>query len=92
VSAHLLSSGTGMAKKKQGYDFEQSLTNLEQLVEQMESGELSLEKALETFEQGIQLTRQCQTMLSEAEQKVQLLVDNNGTLESQPFNTDAPED
>jgi len=78
-----------MAKKKQGYDFEQSLTNLEQLVEQMESGELSLEKALETFENGIQLTRQCQTMLSEAEQKVQLLIDNNGTLESQPF--DAPE-
>jgi len=76
-----------MAKKKQGYDFEQSLTNLEQLVEQMESGELSLEKALETFENGIQLTRQCQTMLSEAEQKVQLLIDNNGTLESQPFNT-----
>ena len=78
-----------MAKKKQGYDFEQSMTNLEQLVEQMESGELSLEKALETFEQGIQLTRQCQTMLSEAEQKVQLLIENNGNLESQSFN--APE-
>ncbi len=81
-----------MAKKKQGYDFEQSLTNLEQLVEQMESGELSLEKALETFEQGIQLTRQCQTMLNEAEQKVQLLIDNDGTLENQPFTTDETED
>ena len=74
-----------MVKKKQGYDFEQSLANLEQLVEQMESGELSLEKALETFEQGIQLTRQCQTMLGQAEQKVQLLIENNGNLESQPF-------
>lgn len=81
-----------MAKKKQGYDFEQSLTNLEQLVEQMESGELSLEKALETFEQGIQLTRQCQTMLNEAEQKVHLLIDNDGTLENQPFITDETED
>jgi len=80
-----------MAKKKQSYDFEQSLSSLEQLVEQMESGELSLEKALETFEQGIQLTRECQTMLAEAEQKVQLLVDNNGSLESQPFNTEVAE-
>ncbi|EGH00192.1 Exodeoxyribonuclease VII small subunit [gamma proteobacterium IMCC2047] len=56
-----------------------------------ESGELSLEKALETFEQGIQLTRECQTMLAEAEQKVQLLVDNNGSLENQPFNTEVAE-
>lgn len=74
-----------MAKKKQGYDFEDSLNQLEALIEQMESGELSLEKALENFEQGIQLTRQCQTMLSEAEQKVQLLIENNGQLESKPF-------
>lgn len=74
-----------MAKKKQGHDFEQSLTDLEQLVEQMESGELSLEKALETFEHGIQLTRHCQTMLNEAEQKVQLLINDNGMIEAQPF-------
>lgn len=77
-----------MPKKKQPYDFEGSLKSLEQLVEQMESGELSLEKALETFEQGIQLTRECQTMLSEAEQKVQLLVEKNGSLESRPFDTE----
>lgn len=77
-----------MPKKKQPYDFEGSLKSLEQLVEQMESGELSLEKALETFEQGIQLTRECQTMLSEAEQKVQLLVEKNGSLEPQPFDTE----
>ncbi|MEH6358286.1 MAG: exodeoxyribonuclease VII small subunit [Pseudomonadales bacterium] len=80
-----------MAKKKQGHHFEQSLTDLEQLVEQMESGELSLEKALETFEQGIQLTRSCQTMLSEAEQKVQLLTNDNGSIITQPFDADIPE-
>jgi exodeoxyribonuclease VII small subunit len=80
-----------MAKKKQGHDFEQSLTNLEQLVEQMESGELSLEKALETFEQGIQLTRNCQTMLSEAEQKVQLLINDNGAITALPFDAENPE-
>jgi len=80
-----------MAKKKQSHDFEQSLTDLEQLVDQMESGELSLEKALETFEQGIQLTRHCQTMLNEAEQKVQLLVENNGQIESLPFDSSPQE-
>lgn len=80
-----------MAKKKAGYDFEQSLSDLEQLVEQMESGELSLEKALETFEQGIKLTRECQLKLNEAEQKVQLLMDNNGELQSQPFDTPVPD-
>lgn len=80
-----------MPKKKQPYDFEGSLKNLEQLVEQMESGELSLEKALETFEQGIQLTRECQTMLTEAEQKVQLLVENSGNLESKPFDIEDAE-
>ena len=80
-----------MAKKKQGHDFEQSLTDLEQLVEQMESGELSLEKALNTFEQGIQLTRNCQTMLSTAEQKVLLLINDNGSITAQPFNTENSE-
>ena len=80
-----------MPKKKQGYDFEGSLKDLEQLVEQMESGDLSLEKALQTFEQGIVLTRQCQTMLNEAEQKVQLLINNNGTIATQPFDPESPD-
>ncbi|MEZ5523405.1 MAG: exodeoxyribonuclease VII small subunit [Pseudomonadales bacterium] len=80
-----------MPKKKQSYDFEGALKSLEQLVEQMESGDLSLENALETFEQGIQLTRECQTMLNEAELKVQKLVDNNGSLESQPFSPETSE-
>jgi exodeoxyribonuclease VII small subunit len=80
-----------MAKKKQGHDFEQSLTDLEQLVEQMESGDISLEKALETFEKGIQLTRNCQTMLSEAEQKVQLLINDNGSITAQPFDAENTE-
>jgi exodeoxyribonuclease VII small subunit len=80
-----------MTTKKKGHDFEQSLTDLEQLVTQMESGELSLEKALETFEKGIQLTRHCQTMLNEAEQKIQLLIESNGKVQAQPFNSSTQE-
>ncbi len=55
------------------FDFEQSLTDLEQLVEEMESGSLSLESSLQKFEQGIQLIRGCQKALTEAEQKVEIL-------------------
>ncbi len=61
-----------MAVKK-SYPFEQSLEKLEQLVERMEEGDLSLEDSLKTFEEGIKLTRQCQQALVKAEQKVKLL-------------------
>jgi len=59
-------------------DFEQSLTQLEQLVEKLENSEFTLEESLKAFEQGVKLTRQCQTSLTEAEQKVQLLIEENG--------------
>ncbi len=77
-----------MAAKKKALDFEQSLQQLEALVTEMEKGELSLEDSLKAFENGIQLTRECQTRLAEAEQKVQLLVEQQGQLTSQPFTDD----
>ena len=63
-----------MTKKSDTYNFEQSLRDLEQLVERMESGKLSLEESLQAFEQGIKLTRECQAKLATAEQKVSKLV------------------
>lgn len=59
--------------------FEEDLTALESLVTQLESGELSLDQALVAFETGVKLTRQCQEALSVAEQKVQMLITQNGT-------------
>ncbi|HDZ57926.1 MAG TPA: exodeoxyribonuclease VII small subunit [Pseudomonas xinjiangensis] len=73
-----------MARKKP-VDFEQSLGALQVLVERLESGELSLEDSLTAFEQGVALTRECQSALTQAEQKVQQLVEQNGTLTTQPF-------
>lgn len=78
-----------MPEKTQSYDFEQALSQLEQLVERMESGDLSLEDSLEAFEQGVKLTRECQTRLSEAEQKVRELIESNGKIETKPFNPDS---
>ena len=73
-----------MTKQNQ-YPFEASLKKLEGLVDQMESGELSLEASLKIFEEGIKLTRECQKALKEVEQKVSLLMEKNG---EQPYETD----
>ena len=66
-------------------DFEAALSELEQLVDRMEKGELTLEDALKDFERGVELTRECQTALNNAEQKVQQLVDENGQIQLIPF-------
>jgi exodeoxyribonuclease VII small subunit len=54
-------------------NFEQSLQKLELLVKNLESGTLPLEEALKSFQEGVGLVKQCQTLLSQAEQKVEVL-------------------
>ncbi|WP_221795853.1 exodeoxyribonuclease VII small subunit [Oceanobacter mangrovi] len=71
--------------EKQSFNFEQSLAELESLVEKMESGALTLEQSLGAFEQGVRLTRACQQALTDAEQKVRLLTESNGQSVEQPF-------
>lgn len=70
---------------KKTFRFEDALHELETLVERMEQGDLSLENALKTFERGIQLSRLCQNALQDAEQKVQILLEENGQLQLKPF-------
>ncbi|MDY7219707.1 exodeoxyribonuclease VII small subunit [Denitrificimonas sp. JX-1] len=72
-----------MARQKKLPAFEQSLSDLQALVERLESGDLSLEESLATFEKGIALTRECQSALQDAEQRVQVLLEQNGTLTEQ---------
>jgi exodeoxyribonuclease VII small subunit len=74
-----------MPRKKKTADFESSLTELEALVDKMEEGDLSLEESLGAFEEGVQLTRQCQHILEQAEQKVRILIAENGKSDSLPF-------
>lgn len=74
-----------MSKKNTPVSFEHSLKQLESLVKKMDSGELSLQESLLAFEEGIGLIRQCQTSLQNAEQKVQMLIENNGELETRAF-------
>lgn len=79
-----------MARKKAAPDFEHSLAELQALVERLESGELSLEDSLTAFEQGIGLTRECQSALAQAEQKVQILLERDGELQQAPFEAGEP--
>ncbi|MFG1497655.1 exodeoxyribonuclease VII small subunit [Saccharospirillum sp. HFRX-1] len=73
-----------MSDAKQA-DFESQMQALEQLVERLESGELSLDDAMKTFEQGIRLTRDCQSALDQAEQKVQVLLGDEGAERLEPL-------
>jgi len=71
-----------MAKKT----FEQSIKQLEEIVQELESGDLALEKALKKFEEGIQLSKFCSRTLDETEQKISLLIkDQNGEVLEEPF-------
>lgn len=65
--------------------FEETLSSLESIVAQLESGELPLERALELFEQGVGLARHCQTQLEAAERKVELLLRERGEIKTVPF-------
>jgi exodeoxyribonuclease VII small subunit len=69
-------------------DFEQSLSELEALVQKLEQGDVPLEDALKTFERGVALTRQCQTALRTAQQKVEVLLNRNGEETVAPFKVD----
>jgi len=74
-----------MAKKT----FEQSMKQLEQIVQELEIGELPLEKALKKFEDGVQLSRLCTEMLDETEQKISILLkDQNVEIIEKPFVSD----
>jgi exodeoxyribonuclease VII small subunit len=66
-------------------DFEASLDQLEQLVEKMEHGEMSLEESLAAYERGVGLYRSCQAALEQAELRVRLLSDPDNPASAEPF-------
>jgi len=71
--------------------FEHTLAELEALVAQLESGDLPLDEALRSFEQGVRLTRDCQAALSSAQQKVQLLLQRGENAVVEEFDSTAVE-
>ncbi len=86
-----MQSFTFMKEESESPDFEYALSRLETLVKQLEQGDLKLEEALTTFEEGVKLTKFCQQALKTAEQKVNTLVEEQGKVSSEPFAKDAIE-
>ncbi|HSB42207.1 MAG TPA: exodeoxyribonuclease VII small subunit [Methylomirabilota bacterium] len=71
--------------------FEAALQRLEQIVDQLEAGNLTLEESLQVFEEGVGLARRCGKYLDEAEKRIELLIrDESGVLKTAPF--ELPED
>lgn len=70
--------------------FETSLEELERIVRELEQGELTLEKSLELFEQGVKLSRECQERLNQAERRIEILMrDNQGRAVVRPFDPES---
>jgi exodeoxyribonuclease VII small subunit len=65
--------------------FEDCLERLEKIVKELEKGEVPLEKSLTLFEEGMQLSATCRKQLEEAEGKVEILLKQNGKLQTEPF-------
>ena len=66
-----------MTKEDKQIHFEEAFKRLEQIVGNLESGDLSLEESMKLFEEGIGLTEACKSRLEDAEQKIQLLLKNS---------------
>ncbi len=77
-----------MAKEKtkeNDLTFEQSLEELETLVDKLERGQLTLDESLDTFETGMKLARVCTQKLTKSERKIEKLIKKNGELRTEPF-------
>ncbi len=80
-----MASRKNESETAQAMTFEASLEKLESIVSTMESGDISLEESLKAFEEGIKLTRHAQKSLTEAEQKVEVLLESSGEIVGKPF-------
>ncbi len=81
------------AKKEDTQNFEASLRRLEEVLEGLEHGELTLEESLAAFEEGVNLVRRCQQKLDEVEKKVEILLkDDAGKFFTRPFAPDEESD
>ena len=78
------------AVQEQPVSFEARLQKLEQLVEELESGELELADSLDRFKQGVELSGQCKDMLDQAQQTIEALSDPDDEKSARPFDLTSP--
>ena len=68
-------------------NFEKSMQDLENIVTELEKGELNLDESVKKFEDGMKIAKQCNNILENAENKITILLENNGNLEEKSFET-----
>jgi len=73
------------SQELQNLSFDEGMKQLEAVVEQLESGDIPLEKAILLFQQGIQLSKLCGDKLNQVEQKIEMLLEENGSWQKKPF-------
>lgn len=81
-----------MTAKKKFKDFESALTRLEEITEDLESGEKSLEESISLFTEGLDISKFCDEKLSEAEKKIKIITETNGELIEEDFETEVDEE
>ena len=76
-----------MAIKKE-QNFEDSIKKLEEIVEQLEKGDLNLDESVSKFEEGMKISKECNDILENAEKKITILLEKNGKIDEEDFNVD----
>ena len=74
-----------MTAKKKYKDYESAMERLEAITEQLESGEPKLEEAITLYSEGLEIAKFCNARLSEADEKIKVIVENNGLFEEEEF-------
>ena len=69
-------------------NFEEQMAELEKIVTELEKGDLSLDESVAKFEEGIKLSKECNEVLEEAEKKITILVNQDGEVKEENFNTE----
>lgn len=74
-----------MTAKKKYKDYEAAMERLEEITEELESGESKLEEAIKLYTEGLEIAKFCNARLSEADEKIKVIVENNGLFEEEDF-------
>ena len=74
-----------MSKKEENKSFEELMENLENIVQELEKGELNLDDSVAKFEEGMKISKECNKILENSEKRITILLENNGDISEQDF-------
>lgn len=72
-------------ESKKTENFEESIKKLEEIVTELEKGELNLDESVEKFEEGMKISKECNNMLQNAEKRISILLENDGEVTEEDF-------